>query len=331
MRNLPEGYSASNSVLFCDNIYAPNVGIRQVTLPRFKGRYQVYEGLNRLNSIVALNRNKFDVFHPTYYNPYFLGKLKKPYVITVHDMIHEKFESWIKDRKTIELKRKSITNASKIIAISENTKKDVMDIYGIEENRFAVVHHGYSVDLSQSNYVDCLPEKYVLFVGVRAGYKNFRLFLEAFALINKLWKDVELVCTGSKFTEEELSLISKMGLTGKVKRFFVTDGQLTYLYQHALCFVYPSLYEGFGIPILEAFAAKCPIALSKTSCFPEIARDGGAYFDPSDCESMVKTIAKIIEDNDYKENLVKKGSVVLSDYSWTKMALQTVEVYKSLI
>lgn len=331
MNNLPEDVKVKSSTLFCDNIYAKNKNIPQLVLPKFRGKRRAFECINRFGSIKSLIKNDFDVFHPTYYNPYFLNKLKKPYVITVHDMIHEKFYDSINDKRIIELKRQSITNASKIIAISENTKKDVMEIYDIAEEKINVVYHGYSVGMSYSEKIEDLPPKYILYVGVRAAYKNFHRFLEAFALINKNHNDIELVCTGSPFTEEEISLITKLGLKNKVKRYFVSDGQLTYLYQHALCFVFPSLYEGFGIPILEAFAAKCPIALSNTSCFPEIARDGGAYFDPLDYSSIAKTVDEILNNESYRANLIGRGSAVLSNYSWKKMGEQTAEVYKSLV
>ncbi len=125
--------------------------------------------------------------------------------------------------------------------------------------------------------------------------------------------------------------IASLRLENAVYRYFVSDAQLDYLYNKALCFVFPSLYEGFGIPILESFAARCPIALSNTSCFPEIARDGGVYFDPYDEDSVYETLMKLTDDSSLRGELVAKGSSILQNYSWDKMAAATAEVYRSVV
>ena len=143
--------------------------------------------------------------------------------------------------------------------------------------------------------------------------------------------EIKLVCTGSDFKADEQDLIRSLGVEKSVSRYFVTDTQLTYLYQKAMCFVYPSLYEGFGIPILEAFAAGCPLVLSDTSCFPEIAREGGLYFDPYEVDSMADSLTKIIEDSDLRKEMVARGAEVLKNYSWDRMAVETADVYKSII
>jgi glycosyltransferase involved in cell wall biosynthesis len=135
-----------------------------------------------------------------------------------------------------------------------------------------------------------------------------------------------LYCTGNSFTEEERSLINKLELNDLViNKGIVSDNQLANLYHFAACFVYPSLYEGFGIPILEAFKHRCPVALSNTSCFPEIARDSALYFDPNDTKSISNTIIKVIEN---REKLIELGTKRMYDFSWEKAAQETEYVYK---
>lgn len=335
MSRLPSDISFSNSIISSANEYLKNSDNRfekGIVIPKFFRRGKIVKPLNQLASNKALNSSNFDLFHPTYYNPYFLKKLKKPYVITVYDMIHEKFgDMFSPNDTTYKNKKEVIPQADRIIAISKNTKKDIVSIYGIPEERIDVVHLGHSIELNQSEPVDNLPENYILFVGLRGGYKNFERFLYAFAELKKKFPEIKLVCTGGLFKDEELALLKKLDVGKDVFQYFVTDKQLTYLYQNALCFVYPSLYEGFGIPILEAFAAGCPLALSDTSCFPEIAKDGGAYFDPYEVDSIFNTIDKIISDQNFSKNLVSAGKKVLNEYSWDKMAIETAAIYKKII
>lgn len=143
--------------------------------------------------------------------------------------------------------------------------------------------------------------------------------------------DIKLVCTGSKFTNEEKDYLVKNKLTEQVLQLFVSDSQLVWLYKHAICFVYPSLYEGFGIPILEAFASGCPLLLSDTSCFPEIAEKGGLYFNPNDVESMADSMKRIVEDSALRERLIANGNLRLKDFSCRKMAEQTAQIYMKAI
>ena len=117
----------------------------------------------------------------------------------------------------------------------------------------------------------------------------------------------------------------------KVVQMSVNDQLLCELYRRALVFVYPSLYEGFGIPILEAFACQCPIALSQASCFPEIAEKAAAYFDPYSVESIANTLLQVIKDKEMRTQLIAAGKKRLYLYSWDKAAQQTEEVYNKIM
>lgn len=335
MTRLPEGYHFRNPVVLSSNVYlksVPGMWASTMWLPRFmkKGKkaYRINESISRR----VLERGKYDIFHPTYYNPYFLKSVKRPYVITVHDMIHEKFAEIFPERDhTAEMKKLTVMNASRIIAISNNTKKDLIELYGIPDDRIDVVYQGYGLDTSREESVEGLPSRYILYVGGRFGYKNFDRFCEAFSLLHREYPDIELVCTGVPFDPMEQAMIDRLGIGGCTRSVFVSEPQLTYLYKHAACFVYPSLYEGFGIPILEAYASGCPLALSDASCFPEVARDGGAYFDPYNVESMADTMRRLISDTHLCETLVARGREILASYSWDKMARETAAVYSRTV
>lgn len=319
---------------FTDNIYIKSLEYNNIiskthSLPFNRGKSKIYEYLNRFSDIKSL-RKEYDIFHPTYYTPYFLKYVKSPYVITVHDMIHEKYNRTTLNEQFLLEKKKTIIQANRIIAVSENTKQDLMDLYDIPSEKIDVVYHGYSI-ADYEKEVPMISSDFILYVGDRNGYKNWKKFIEAFAIIHRLFPELSLVCTGKPFSVEEYSYLDKHNLTSSVHSVFASESQLAWLYRHAICFVYPSLYEGFGIPILESFATNCPCVLSNTSCFPEIAREGGLYFDPYDIDAMADTITKVVDSSELRKNLILKGNKRLQNFSWKKTAQKTLEVYRSTI
>ena len=336
MKRMPDDINVNNSTLLSDNFFLKTDAYRErktFSIPLLKKRTktELYLKVNDWKTLHDLREKKSDLFHPTYFNPYFLKALKTPYVMTVHDMIYERFpDLFDKSDPTIAQKKETITRADKIIAISECTKKDVMDIYGIPAERIEVIYHGHSIDPKVEQPVKGLPEHYLLYVGQRFHYKNFNRFLQAFAQIHAQYPEMHLICTGKKFSRNETELISRLGLSGYVSCRFVNDKELAYLYSHALCFVFPSLYEGFGIPILEAYESKCPVALSNASCFPEIAGDAARYFDPYDIDSMAATISEILSDARLRSEMIDKGLHRVKGFSWEKTALQTAALYRSM-
>lgn len=337
MKNMPQSYHCYNSVLFTENYYFinedfPNKGIFFDTSNfNFKGKKSLTKTVNNQNNGWQLKKRKIDLFHPTYYDDYFLNHLNSiPYVVTVYDMIHEKFLKEEND-PTLLKKKISVENANHIIAISENTKKDLVELYGINTDKITVVYLSHNINPSETEIVSNLPQRYVLFVGERGWYKNFNVFVEAMKIVRITHPEIQLVCTGRPFNEEEKLFLGKHNLLNDTHQFFVSDKQLTYLYKNAEVFVFPSEYEGFGIPILEAFACNCPVALSNTSCFPEIAGDGGTYFNPQKFEEMADAILRIIEDKGWKQDKVEKASQILKNYSWQNTINQTIAVYDRII
>ncbi|MFA6715562.1 MAG: glycosyltransferase family 1 protein [Victivallales bacterium] len=298
---------------------------------------------NRLYTRKLIKENNFDLFHPTFYFPAITRKLRrKPFVITIVDMIPERFPelypvngpyakyityNWINGKKEL------VKNAAAIITISEKTRQDIVEIYGISPDKIKVIHLGNSISSSNSSPSTLkLPARYLLFVGNRNCYKNFYRFLAAAAEIIKEDRELSIVCTGGgKFSEEENTWISSLSLAGKIYQHNVADTELYNVYRNAEAFIFPSLYEGFGIPILEAFAAQCPAVLSDASCFPEIAGNAAIYFDPNDEDSISKSIKRVIYDPDLAESIKAKGLERGKKFSWQETCRQTIEVYKSVL
>lgn len=152
--------------------------------------------------------------------------------------------------------------------------------------------------------------------------------METFRLLSVENKKLHLLCTGKSFKADELKKIERLGLTRKVKCFHVNELELGQLYQQALLFVYPSLYEGFGIPILEAFVNECPVALSNTSSFPEVAGNAGEYFDPRNPESIYDTVNRLLKDTGRRQYLIEAGCVQARKYTWQQTARQTEKSYR---
>ncbi|MEG1585339.1 MAG: glycosyltransferase family 1 protein [Bacteroidales bacterium] len=287
---------------------------------------------NRLNSIARLKKSECKIFHPTYHTPYFLDHIgKKRYVLTVHDMNHELLPHTFRNSDAvIAMKRDTILRADRIIAISENTKKDIVDILNVDPAKIDVVYHGVRpLTLPYAGLK--LPERYILYVGDRNAYKNFYQLLEAFKVLASKDKTLFLICTGKVLKKAEQALIHQSGLQGRVIHIHANDLELKQLYQQASLFVFPSLYEGFGVPILEAFSYNCPVLLSNRSCFPEIAADSAMYFDPSATESLVESAWQILGDESLRQQMINSGRERVKQFTWEKAAKETELVYKKVL
>lgn len=289
-----------------------------------------YTKVNKDYSIQLLQKQDFDIFHPTYYNPYFLEYIgKKPFVLTVHDMIHEKFPHFFSSKdKTAEWKQLLLPKAHSIIAVSETTKQDILDLYAIPESKISVIYHGSS--LEKSNAIIDLPLQYVLFVGSREGYKNFNFFIQAVAPILKE-RNISLVCVGSPFNNQEQLLLRELEIESVCRSIQAKDDEMFTVYSKALCFVFPSLYEGFGIPILEAFEAECPVLLSDIAVFREIAGDAALYFNPNNSLELQNKIVTLINNSELRNTLRESALIKNQLYSWGKSEECTKLLYNRII
>ena len=358
IKNLPQDVSYEVAVEESNNIHLKESGIANVrpcslthenfiTKNNFKGRKLLYDkfsylfpkytsqGRNRLYSIEALRKGDYDVFHPTFFEDYFLPYLeKKPFVLTVHDMMPELFPQYFRQPK-LEKKRKKLLceKASAIIAVSENTKKDLVELFDIPEDKINVIYHGAPETKEREHQKPIIEGRYILYVGQRAFYKFFVEMLESIEPFMKNTPDVKIVCTGKPFVKSELELIHKLGLDDRVIQTFADDNALFNLYSHAQCFVYSSIYEGFGIPILEAYEAKCPVLLNNKSCFPEIANDAAVFFNlDKNGSDLFDVITRFFALNkDGRNALIEKQSERLRCFSWEKSAKLLAEVYAKVI
>ena len=281
-------------------------------------------------SLKELRSGKYDVFHPTYYNTYHLDSLKKtPLVVTVYDMTHEVFAV---DRKTPIRKQRLLSRADHVIAISESTRRDVINLLNYPEDRISTIHLGNSlfpVEIGTDQIEKGLSgQRYILFVGNRGGYKNFRRFASAIAPLLNADPELRLKCCGPRFSAGELEFFSKLGIERQVDYRLANDEQLVQLYSNALVFVFPSLYEGFGIPVLESFACRCPLASSNTSSLPEVAGDAALYFDPENEEEIRDCVKQFVDDGLLRDEFRLRGTRQLSRFSWSETGRATRAVYK---
>ncbi len=336
-----KGIDTKLSVRFSNNEYLLKSGLFHTQSFRYFLGYlptsMLFSQINRLWSSAQLLGNNYDVFHPTFFHPYFLKFVRnKPFVLTYHDVIKEKFGDKYQhlDNTSKEQKQLLLDRSAQVIAVSENTKQDLMEVFRIDPAKITVVHHATNfrtLSVPDSFQIQT-PETYLLYVGNRGNYKNFDSFLKAIAPVLNTHRHVQLICAGGgSFNPNEKQLTDQLGLTNRVLYYHIDDFILYRLYQHALAFVYPSLYEGFGIPILEAFAAGCPIVLSDTSCFPEVAQEAALYFDPASETSMQQQIERIIVDDTLRQSLRQKGYERQQAFSPEKVACQTLQVYQRIV
>jgi len=276
-------------------------------------------------------KTDYDIFHHTYYGDYRKKSGAKD-LITVHDFTHEKFpDNFSGLDVTIERKKNAVMNADGIICISETTKKDLLELYHIDESKIKVIYHGNSLKYDVTEKA-IFEKPYLLYVGDRRAYKNFGLVLKGFRDSDFIKKNFSLLCFGGgEFRKNEAELIQKYGLEGKIFQTEGSDRELANAYRYASVFIYPSLYEGFGIPLLEAMHYGCPIAASDSSCFPEVAGDAAVYFNPGSEEEMTGAIEKVVNDTEVRDKLVKSGIEREKMFGWDKCAEETFEFYKKVV
>jgi glycosyltransferase involved in cell wall biosynthesis len=279
-----------------------------------------------------------NLIHETYFLPFALGPKEAIRILTIYDMIHEKFPQGIQAAdRTSKYKAQAAKRADHIICISESTRKDAIEILGLDPRKVSVVHLGFnSFPLSENNskLIGVLKEKspYLLYVGQRGGYKNFKNLILAYAASKKLQENFKIICFGGgKLTNEEILLLDKNKLTKE--SVFQCDGgddQLGYFFKNAAAFIYPSIYEGFGIPPLEAMENGCPIVCSNSSSIPEVVGNAAEYFDPNGIESIRFAIERVVLNEEIRQKLIARGSIRKENFSWKKCADETLKIYTSV-
>lgn len=259
-------------------------------------------------------------------------------VTTIHDLIYEKGLAGGRGRiLNMYERRKSIEGADAIICISASTKKDMIEYYGeVAANKpVYVIHHGFNGWNEQSFFEAKLGDlsvetEYFLYVGGRGGYKNFGTLLKAFKQGGFHKNGIRLLCTGSGFSESEIRDLKGLGIFESVKCIGkVSLKELSRVYRNAIALVYPSAYEGFGLPPLEAMGSGCPVIASNTSSLPEVVGGAGILINPFDVDEMVSAMNQMLM-SDVRLQYVAAGLEWCKSFTWDESAKKHVDVYRSL-
>jgi len=293
--------------------------------PMFTNR--LFDFLNYKLTSSYINKIDIDILHLTYYNRIYNLKKKVKKILTIYDLIHEKF-NYLYDKDLINYKKKSICFADEIICISHNTKKDLLNFYNVAESKISVVHLG--VEEKKDIRRIKLEKKIILYVGDRRKYKNFDNFLKAYAHSNILVKNFDIICFGGgKFNPNEISYIKSLKISEKkIKQVSGDDNSLNKLYKCAEFMIVPSLYEGFGLPILEAMSFGCPVLCGDKSSIPEVANNAALYFDASDVDSIKHCMENFFNKSEIKNKLITNGFENIKKFKWEDCAKKTLEVYR---
>ena len=272
------------------------------------------------------------VYHPTYYDPFLLTKdFKNPVVITIHDMIYELFPHEHPGVQVVQQKKEMIERADHIVVVSESTRADLIRFYPEAAEKSSVIHHGVSFSASSSDEQTLIEGDYLLFVGARTSYKNFKRFAQAFSALAVQYPALKLVCTGGgRFSREETRIFKEAGLIDRVILREVSDEQLKNLYRNAQAFVFPSLYEGFGLPILEAMSCGAPCVLNDIPVFHEVASDAACYCDARGSHDIEQAIGTILEDSELQDRLRLAGYERARGFSWARCAQAHAALYQEL-
>ena len=329
INSLPKGSWETTTLLSC-NTYVRSLHLFKHSFPYvFRGQPRVLDFLNKPYTQYVLSKQNYDVFHQTNFGTYCLKDIgMKPMVTTFHDANFLRNDP---HPELVKLQEASLRRADMIICVSENTRKDMLSFFDVDEKKTCVVYHGIDIpDLRLLPKRRLIDDDYILYVGRRHRYKNFRRFIEAYAIVIACHPEVKLVCTGDAFNSEECLFMKKLGVMDNVVLFKADETEMKMLYRDALFFVFPSLYEGFGMPILEAWSCDCPVLLSKASCFPEIAGNAGLYFQPESVDDMADKMEMAFSDEMLRRNLVERGRKRVSKFSWKRCAEEHFAIYNSL-
>lgn len=277
-----------------------------------------------------------DIIHETYYSALPVLNTNAMRITTVYDMIHELYRDQFPDSdRTTQWKKKTFSRVDHIISISYSTKKDLVELMGVPEDKVSVVHLGvdvseFSAEKFQTNPGD---KPYLLYVGSRAGYKNFSGLIKAFGSSLQLKTNLDIIAFGGgPFNSSENSLIRQLGIdTKNVRQVSGDDNKLSQLYANATAFVFPSVYEGFGLPPLEAMAAGCPVVSSNSSSMREVVRNAGVYFDPNNTDSIQTAIEKVVFSEDLRNDLIAAGYENIKSFTWQKCSTETLKIYQKLV
>lgn len=263
------------------------------------------------------------IFHSTYYR---ICKNKNAInITTVHDFTYEYFRNDLKSNLHKIQKRNAVMHSDGVICISENTKADLLKFYPHYKGLIKVINNGYSA----GNYFyepDIPKTKKVLFVGARTAYKRFDVCVD---LVKELKDCCLYIVGGGRLSRDERALL-EANLPGRYRETgHLSDSDLRHLYNEAFFLCYPSEYEGFGIPIVEAQACGCPVVCQKKSSVPEVAADAAVYIDSDDFAASLEAVTRLY-DSELYDSIQKKGFENVKRFSWDKCAAEVKAFYQEV-
>jgi len=273
-----------------------------------------------------------DIVHDFYY-PEIETNHKKKRILTIHDTIHEKF-NYLYKFDYFNFRKKIIEKTDRFICVSESTRQDFMKYYNINKDRTSVIAHGYehlkTVEIKNLSKFEILKKPFILYVGGRLKYKNFRFFIEAYSKNKKIRKNFNIVCFGGeKISKHELSHFKRLKIENKIIKLHGDDALLKSLYLNCRLLISTSEYEGFGINILEALYMNCKILSNEINVFKDIYEDSINYFQFNNTDHLIYQLERILldEKNDINQTKIKQ---ILKNNNWENSANKTYENYKFL-
>lgn len=317
------GFHSSNLLASLRGLGIPVTGLR---LPFRAVPQRAFSFINNLALKRFATSVQPDIYHATYYHP-IDTTLGLPLVVTVHDMIAELYP-WSESASdpTPQRKRTCADAASRIICVSRNTEKDLLQLYPRLAGKTTVVYHGSSFPGTPRSAAP-LASPYLLYVGHRSGYKNAALLYDA--MRDPLCRDLQLIFVGGG---APLPTELAHGLGNKV--IFIprcSDDDLATWYQHAVALVYPSRYEGFGMPPLEAMQVGCPVLASNASSLPEVVGDAGLLLDPGKPDDWAAAIGQLFADPSLRHKLSAAGQRRAHEFTWAHCAEQVANIYQEVL
>lgn len=328
------------------DIYLYFTKTRKDDLPKWKAHFRKIRPHISLLRIpfsfpLAFIRDKIDVAHFQYVVPP-VSPCKT--VVSIHDISYEHFPEFFNplSRKRMQaLIPFSARKSAHVLTISEFSRKQIIETYGISEKKVTVTYCGVSENfrkIEDENQIDSLLQRfsifnpYILAVGNLQPRKNIKRLVRAYSRLRhqeKIHQDLVLVGKLGYNNHEIFDTIKQYGVEPFVKYTgYVSEEELVALYNKADIFVYPSLYEGFGLPLIESMACGTPVITSRVSSLPEVAGDAGLYFDPESDTDLENTILKLGDDETLRQDLIEKGKVRAKLFSWEKSAQQTLEIFE---
>ena len=311
----------------------PSVGLNlHLSHPRLE---PLNRAVCRVLSPWPIRCTKPALVHRTFYQPTYVPS-SAFCVVTAHDMIHELFPQMFSTTDpTSRNKRESVRRADLVLCNSRSTANDLVQLFNVSWTKVRITYLGLTDTFARTrpSSIAPHPRPYLLFVGHRGGYKNFAGAIKAYARSVRLREAFDFVVFGGfGMRREEQDLVASLGIKREsVRRLVGSDEELANAYRHARAFVYPSRYEGFGIPPLEAMASGCPVACSNVSSIPEVVGSAAEMFDPDDTEQIITAVERVCFDDTRRRELIKAGFERLQQFSWDRCASDTVLAYRSLL